>query len=215
MKKNIVLFGLPGFGVQAFLLSLCVFTSVSYADIVVDNTGDTHDATGSSGVTFAQVFTMGTAGNISSLTLSLSGSASSEVYVYSATSGSSPSSAYNGLGNALYDLGNVSASSPTITGLNDSLSAGGTYAIVLALSGSQWNLTTSSSIVTDNGSSIGGLYYDNAGTWSGLGGDFAQMNLAAVPEVPMTGAVMGFGVLAIAVGATLRRKLRPAVSSIA
>ena len=31
----------------------------------------------------------------------------------------------------------------------------------------------------------------------------------------MTGMVMGFGVLAVAVGGTLRRKLRPAVSSIA
>ena len=38
------------------------------------------------------------------------------------------------------------------------------------------------------------------------------MELDVVPEVPMTGMVMGIGALAIAAGHTLRRKLCPAKS---
>lgn len=44
------------------------------------------------------------------------------------------------------------------------------------------------------------IYFDNF-----------KINATAVPEVPITGAVMGFGALAIALGHTLRRKFRPAV----
>ncbi len=215
MKKNLgMFFGLSRWGAGAVILALCAFTPASRADItVVDNTGDTLAGNTASGLTFAQVFTMGSGGTISSLTLTLTGSGSSEVYIYAASAGNPPTSTYNGAGNAMFTLGSVSASSPTLTGLNDSLSAG-TYAIVLAANGSGWDITSSSSVVTQNGSSIGTLYYDNSGTWTVSGSDFAQMNLAAVPEVPRTGMIMGFGGLAIAVGGTLSRKLRPAVSSI-
>lgn len=216
MKKNLGTFvGFPCVAVGAIMLALCTFTTASRADVtIVGNTGDTTIGNTAPSLTFAQVFTMGSGGTISSLTLTLGGSGSSHVYIYAASSGAPPTSSYNGSGNALFDLGSVSASSPTLTGLNDSLSAG-TYAIVLAANGSAWDITPSSSVVTQNGSSIGGLYYDSFGTWTTSGHDYAQMNLASsVPEVPMTGAIMGVGVLAIAGGRTLRRKLRPLVSSI-
>jgi len=45
-----------------------------------------------------------------------------------------------------------------------------------------------------------GVYFDNF-----------KINATAVPEVPITGAVMGFGALAIALGHTLRRKFRLSV----
>jgi len=213
MKRNMGMFiGLSHKCAGAVLLTLCAFAPVSRADVtVLDNTGNANASQANESLTFAQVFTMGTSGNISSLTLTLSGAGTSEVYIYAAASGSSPTISYNGAGNALYDLGSVSGSSPTITGLNDSLSAG-TYAIVLASSGSAWKLTSSGSIVSQNGSSIGGLYFDDGGTWAAAGSSFAQMNLEAVPEVPATGTVMGFGALAIALGCMLRRKT---VSSIA
>jgi hypothetical protein len=214
MKKNLgMFFGLSRCGVGAVLLGLCAFTPISRAAITfLDNTSDPNNGNTTTTYTYADVFTMGAAGYLNSLTLTLSGSLSSAVYVYAATSGNPPTSSYNGAGNALFSLGTVSGSSPVILSLNDYLAAG-TYAIVLASSGSSWSLTASGAATTQNGSSFGGLYYNNTGTWAPTAG-IGQMNLVgvtAVPEVPMTGMVMGFGALAIALG----RKFRTAVSSIA
>jgi hypothetical protein len=222
MKKNLATFIFaPRWGVGAVLLALCAFTPVSRADvIIVDNTGNGNN--GHTGVLpTAQVFTMpssgvlgGASAAISSLTLTLGGSGTAEVYVYAATSGSGPNSAYNGAGNALYDLGSVGVSGTvTLTSpSSDVFSASGTYAIVLG-SGSSitWGYTDTSGSSNPNAKgTLGGSYEAVGSVWNLQGSSSFQMDLAAVPEVPMTGAVMGFGVLAIAVGHTLRRKLTPA-----
>ena len=209
MKKNLVaFFGLSRWGVGAVVLALCAFTSASRADAeIVVNTSQTTEGYSTAAVPEAVLFTISSAANIGSLTLVLSGSGSSDAYVYNA-----PSGAIASYGTALYNLGSISASSPTISGLNDSLSAG-EYAIVLANSGSTWGFTTSSTY-SGSATSFGESAYWNGTSWVGQSLYF-QMDLEPVPEVPMTGMVMGFGALAIAVGGTLRRKLRPAVSSIA
>jgi hypothetical protein len=101
---------------------------------------------------------------------------------------------------------------------NPLFTAGGSYAIALAYPATpsaslSWDYTTTAG--SGGTGSLGGLYYSfNSGsTWTAYGGGALQMNLQTtpVPEVPMTGMVMGFGALAIALG----RKLRLAVSNIA
>ena len=49
-------------------------------------------------------------------------------------------------------------------------------------------------------------------SWIGPQSRQQLMEVDVVPEVPMTGMVMGIGALAIAAGHTLRRKLCPAKS---
>ena len=224
MKKNLGTFlGLSSWGVGAALLALCAFTPLSRADVIVDNTA--RPLIGSDGnVPTAQVFTMPTSGaatyTISSLTLSLGAGSSgtAEVYVYNATSGNPPSLGYNGGGNALYDLGSVNGATGVVnltSPSSDILSLSGTYAIVLAGSGTiSWDYTTTAgnSNVGATGT-LGGSYDWSGTTWGINSGQFFQMDLNAtpVPEVPMTGAVMGLGTLAIALGTALRRKIWAAV----
>jgi len=211
-------FGLSRCGVGAVLLGFCAFASVTSAEVVIGNTGD--PSTTLSGATVAQVFTMsGTSGNLSSLTLTLD---------------------INSAGTAAVDLFNVSAGAPitlaavigsvTTTSAgepvtvavnltsNPLFTAGGSYAIALAYPASPsaslaWDYTTTAG--SGGTGSLGGIYYSyNSGsTWTLYAGGAMQMNLQTtpVPEVPMTGVVMGFGALAIALG----RKFRTAVSSIA
>ena len=89
MKKNLgMYFGLPCCGAGAVLLALCAFTTVSRADVIVNNTGGNSSYTG--GVPLGQVFTMsGTGGNLTSLTLQLFSSAGgvAEVDLYNIASG--------------------------------------------------------------------------------------------------------------------------------
>jgi hypothetical protein len=225
MKKNSgMFFWLPCWRMGAVLLALCAFTPVSRADVIIDNTSGSF-AGSDLGDTYAQVFTMpGYGGTISSLTLVLGfnyTTSPAEVDLYS-FNGSLPGSQ---IGSA---LGTVSAgSSGNVTvGLTSFpvLSSGVSYAIVLQNPSSgfiAWNFTADPSANTGDGT-LGGQYSsgDNGVSWGLIvnsSGDYFQMSLqtSPVPEVPMTGAVMGFGVLSIAMCHTLRRKIRPAVSSIA
>jgi hypothetical protein len=221
MKKNLGMFILaPRFGVGAVLLALCAFTPLSRADVIVDNTGATTGGTvfGSSGNQIAQVFTMsGTSGNISSLALLLdsttAGTYTLNVDLYATLLG-----APTGLATF---LGTVTASTTgdrQLIGVSSltsgvTLTPGTQYAVALEQNGVlRWDYTATPG--------VGPVYYssDAGSSWTAYGASGnMQMNLQTtpVPEVPMTGAVMGFGVLAIAVGSTLRRKTRPAVSSIA
>ena len=221
MKKNFGMFILaPRWGVGAVLLALCAFTPVSRADVIVDNTGATTLSTvfGGPGHQIAQVFTMsGTSGNISSLALLLdsttAGTYTLNVDLYATSSG-----APTGLATF---LGTVTASTTgdrQLIGVSSltsgvTLTPGTQYAVALEQNGNlQWDYTSTSG--------VGPIYYslDAGSTWTVYGSPGnMQMNLQTtpVPEVPVTGVVMGFGALAIAVGGTLRRKLHPAVSSIA
>jgi hypothetical protein len=221
MKKNLgMTFGLSRWGVGAVLLALCAFTSASRADVIVDNTGNAHNPGDFVvGQPFGEVFTMsGTSGNLSSLTLVFDSSStgSADVQVYN-TSGGAPST-------SLYDLGNITLSGNTLTtanfGSSDLLTAGVEYAIVLQSSSMAWDYTLDSTGSTGPGGAGSGLAYNfYASEWNQLtpGNNYFQMNLLTtpVPEIPITGTLMGFGALAIAFGCTLRRKLHSAVSSIA
>lgn len=217
MKMNLWTSLLPShWGVAAVIIGLCAFTPASRGDVIVDNTGDASAGSDSAinAQMLGQLFTMPASGSvdISSLTLTLAGSGSSEVYVYN-TSGGTPTT-------QLYDLGSVSSSTPTITigtPANDPLSASTTYAIVLGVSSSSLAWSFTSTTASGGTGTLGHAFWFATGTWSDVGSNPYQMNFqtTAVPEVPVTGVVMGLGALAIAAGRTLRRSLRPDISRIA
>jgi hypothetical protein len=206
------------------LLALCAFTPVSRADVIVDNTGAVSQFV--SGSSFAQVFTMsGTSGNLSSLTLNLDvvgSGGSAQIDLYNVSAGAPTT-----LATALGTVSSASTGSSVLAAVslssNPLLTAGGTYAVVMEYpstpSGSlAWNYTTGNA--SGGTGSFGGIYFstDHGANWNVYSTlNAMQMNLQTtpVPEVPMTGVVMGFGALAIALGHTLRRKLSTAVSSIA
>jgi hypothetical protein len=218
MRKNLgMFFGLSRCGAGAVLLALCAFATVSRADVVVNNTGGNSSYSG--GVALGEVFTMsGTSGDLASLVLQLFSSAGgvAEVDLFSISSGA-PSSELYDLGNVTVGAGNNQLVSVTSLPNNVLLNANTTYAIVLEApsSGSlAWD-GISGTASGGTGPALGGEYYESGAVWfsSNPNASF-QMNLQTttpVPEVPMTGVVMGFGALAIALG----RKLRLAVSNIA
>lgn len=210
------------------LLALCSFTSVSRADLVVfNNTGSgpsdlTFPTVGDSGTTagyIGQVFTTGSGGTLTSLALQLdiTAGASASVYI---TPNAFDSATFTLLGTVASATTQAHQNISVDFGANPlfSLNASTTYAIVLESSSANmaWDYTSSTASGGD-GTAGGTLESTDGGTtWSTfVSGDQMQMDLiAAVPEVPVTGAVMGFGALAIAAGCTLRRKLCPSVSSV-
>jgi len=229
MKKNLVMFfGLSRWGVGAAFLALCAFTSISRADVDILNnlagaggvgTYPTGSAYNQSSGSLAEEFTPGSSANISSVVLSLNFSASdsASVYLWDVTGGSGLPSGLTG--GTL--LGSVNQSSSVINGLNVALTGGNTYAIILGpdVNGQMsWN-TTAAAGNNVAGTSVNGGFFNVGFGWqdepSAINQVNFQMEITAVPEVPMTGAVMGFGVLAIAVCGILRRNLRSAVSSVA
>jgi hypothetical protein len=117
----------------------------------------------------------------------------------------------------LYDLGSISTASPTINfgTPSDFLVANTSYAVVLQISGSDpaWQSTTTTG---SGGDGSLGLAFQNEGSgWTSSNPEvYQQMDLEVVPEVPMTGMVMGFGGFVIAIGHTARRKLAPIFSAL-
>jgi|SRR5665213_1034851 len=206
MKNNLNnIFGLARLGAGAAVLGLLACASTSHATVILNNTTDTSVGALTGGG--AQEFVMTTAaGTLTSITLSLgAGSGTGNVFVYDTTgAGGSP-------GSQLYSLGTISSASPTISGLNDLLSGGTTYAIVLNANATSlgWNYTADSAVAATGGASLPATrFYTGSGPFGGPFPDYGQMSLSVtpVPEVPITGVVMGFGALAIAMGSTLRRK---------
>lgn len=201
-------------------LGVLLFAPMLHAGVaIVNNTGFTRDggfgAPSGSDTTPAlgEVFTTTSATSIGSLTLSLhfTGTPSASVYLYDTASGKP-----TGTGTL---LGTVSSSSSTIIGLNNALLASTTYAIVLSdNSGSgslSWDYISPSTSSGSGGTAVsplGGGFVYSGGTWSSGGSLNFQMDVEPVPEVPTTGVFMGFGVLAIAMGNILRRKLGSGVS---
>lgn len=221
MKKNLgTFFGLPGLGAGVVAMALCAFIPASRADVaIINNLGDTHDggyiSLNDGGTAWAQTFQAGSSGNIDGLTLSLgTSSGSMAVLLYAVNdSGSGP----NGTG---INLGTVAAATGIVTlnNLTTPLTLGNYYAIALqpAVSGSDsiaWN-STENPVSGGSGTTLYEIYKNSGSGWVyNSSTPYLQMNLevAPVPEVPMTGMVMGFGALAIVLG----RKLRLAVSNIA
>ena len=228
MKKNSGLFfGLPCWRMGAVLLVLCAFTPVSRADLINNlskSDGSGTYATASrtdTGIVgeWEQVFIMPAASgtfSISSLTLELYSSSTGQgnVELYSVT-GSGGSAVFTDQGS----IGSVSVVSsgdwqqilvnPGSATLNGNSQE---YAVGLTTTSGQisWDFTT----VTGSGG--GGTLGDQYNEQYDYNDNHFQMGLVVtpVPEVPMTGLVIGFGALAIALGHTLRRKTRPTVSSI-
>ena len=102
--------------------------------------------------------------------------------------------------------------------VNQALTANTEYAIVMQTSTGTVSWDNTPSAASGGTGTLGLAYFYNGNSWGTVpDNNYFQMNLQTtpVPEVPMTGVVMGFGALAIAVGHTLRRKFRPAVSNIA
>ena len=193
--KNIL-----GLGTGAACLALLVCASTANATVIIDNTGAA--TAGIENNTAAQEFTMQTAnGLLSSVTLSLVAGGSGTVSVYTTSGGA--------IGAQLYSLGAISGGGlQTISGGNNLLIGGTVYAIVLQNVVNGWNFTTAAATVNSGASMNTGMFIGP--TFAGpIGGDFLQMslNVSPVPEVPVTGAVMGFGVLAVAIGTHMRRKV--------
>jgi hypothetical protein len=220
MKKNFwTVFSAPCVGAGVVLLALCAFTPSSHAAVILNNlpsagftsTGSTSQGTS---VYVGETFTMGASGDtLGSVTLSLNFTASDSAHVYFYNTTFS-GGIYTPTGAGTL-LGTVSDTSATISGLNISLVAGTTYAIALgpqANSGSAdmaWNNISTSGTVAGSEASPVGYFSGNGSIWGANNtGPYLQMQLDPVPEVPLTGLCMGFGALAIAIGHTLRRKLR-------
>jgi hypothetical protein len=222
MKNNLGSFlWLSRLGAGAVAIALCAFAPGSRADVIVNNVGAGAN-TGQAGIgslgtsaALAQVFTMptGISGDLTSLTFTLVGTGQAEVWLYGTSSGTPDS------GVLAVDLGHVDLAGNTLSGLSgNTLSASTSYAIVLSLnSGSlNWQYTDSQGTVAPT-ASWGDSYTGSGISWTDTTGfapptgSFYEMTVQAVPEVPITGLVMGFGALAIGLGYTLRRKLCPAV----
>ena len=206
MKNNLKnIFGLTSIGAAAAVLGFLACASTSHAAVILNNLSDTPVGPLAGGA--AQEFGMTTvSGTLTSITLSLAGAGTGNVFVYDTTgAGGSP-------GGQLYSLGTISAGSSTISGLNDLLAGGVTYAIVLNANGTGlgWNYTSDPTVTAAGGASLPATrFYTGSGPFGGPFGDYGQMSMSVtpVPEVPITGAVMGFGVLAVAMGTAIRRKV--------
>ena len=225
MKNNLgTVFGLPRLGAGAVVLAICALTSISRADVVINNLNYSQDGILTLGQDpIGQEFTTTSSGGtltISSVQLKLynfgSVSASGTIELYATASGL-PTGTATLLGNFTISAGDQTvALAPSGVQLDPNT----TYAIILNnIPASGMGLEATKTISNSGGSaSFGNIYY-NDGTWHQDVGDSGVYNwridLEAVPEVPMTGMVMGFGALVIALGHTLRRKLRSDVSSIA
>lgn len=214
----------------AAVLALFAFTAASRASVVVNDLTDTvkGNANDTGNTDKAQVFTTEVSGVIDNITLMLNvNNAAGEgktlnVYI-DTVSGGAPVKGQQGI-----LIGSVTTESKTFgveqvpVNLSDnySLTAGQSYAIVVNLSSGGtyssgadynvgWEYAPSGASSTGNGT-FGNAYNGSASTswaWANQTGQQRMMELDVVPEVPMTGMVMGFGALAIAAGDTLRRKL--------
>lgn len=211
MKNNLKnIFGLARFGAGAAVLGLLACASTLHAAVIVDNTGTPNFYVG--GATYGQLFTMsGTSFNSLTLELYSASGGTANVSLYNVGSGL-PTSLNTLLGTVTAGVGDgqlVSVTPFSVSGLT----SGNQYAIVLSQSSSvrwDWNSTAATGFGATASSA------DSGATWSSYP-SYVQMNLSAVtpvPEVPMTGMVMGFGALTVAMVSTRFRKIHSAGSSI-
>jgi hypothetical protein len=214
MKKTLEVFlSAKSLGIAVALAVLFVSALGAQAVIVFDNTGgfsETSTANYPPPVTYGQSFIMTSgSGAIDGLTL-LFGSGSS---------GSAEVDLYNFNGNVwspVSTLGTVDGSGVVNLTSNPILQGNSVYAIVLQVpsSGSlSWLGTTA--LPTTGFSPGASMYSVNGGVnWNNYLSQSFQMQVSAmtaVPEVPITGVVMGLAVFAIGVGRATRRKHHPMV----
>jgi hypothetical protein len=221
MKKNLrAYFGVLHLGVGAALLAPFAFTSVSRADVdIVNSLGDTRvaDAPASGNPFKVEDFSTTVSGQISGVILDLNfngvavtAGSPLDVYVYGAN-GSGPT----GSG---FLLGTITPTTTgdhqyTVSGLQAySLTAGQDYAIgideTLGTGTVGWEYAAFNSPNSGIGGSFLGALNSTAGSAPWVNSNPLQqrfMDVTVVPE-PMTGAFLGFGVLALVATHRLRRK---------
>jgi hypothetical protein len=197
-------------GVATVLLVLGASMVAVHADVIVNDLGTANAHTpqypGSPAV-FYEIFNTTESGNISAIELQLDSTASGSVTVnlYNATGTT--------LGSEVGTLGTISVGTGdnqqlSITSLTSyPLTAGDNYAIEYS------STPTITSDLSSSPSTVGGsegsyvAFFRNGndiGTTYTMRDD---VEIAAAPETPMTGAFMGFGALAVAGGNMVRRKL--------
>ncbi len=205
--------------------ALIVSTSISRAAVIVDNLsygGNGSEYSGSVS-SYAQVFTMPGGPPAPAYLDKLEVNLTLDVqpgnvnfYLYTTTSGGVPTGSGTLLGTSP-TLSSGPNQNVMISLVNSpSLSSGTSYAIVMTENAGvvAWDATSTSGAGSGTGTlpSGGGIYTYNGTAWtSAYSGYSFQMDvetgMTPVPEVPTTGAFMGFGALTIAVGHSLRRKL--------
>jgi hypothetical protein len=205
MKNNLrSIFGFERLGTGAAFLALLACTSTSHADVILDNTTDNGFSNDGGQLSVdsysvAQVFTTPSSDyELNSIYLSFgaASSGSANVYLYDVTggvpsgSGTQIGTISGGPGNTLVSL----TSTPTH-------SANTSYAVALGTGGGiTWNETSTSVSGVAGAPNLGNEYVFYDGGWNHNGSSYLQMEVVAVPEVSITGAVMGFGVLVVALG---------------
>jgi len=211
---------LPRWGFGTALLALCACDPASRADVIVNNTANSVGGHTTANQGLVQDFTPTVGGMLSSVTLSLYSTTggSVEVYIYSGTpSGTSPGTpSISGVDLGSLSVGTSGVQLLTLLGLGSkgySLANGTVYGIQIAGTTSiGWDYTSSGATASGSGGSITGYAWGNGGS----GGNYTQgvgytelavNTISLVPEVPLTGWVMGFGALAIAARHALSRKI--------
>lgn len=228
MKTNLgTLLSLPRLGVGAAFLGLLAFAPVSRASVILDNLGVLNGGHVTPNTTSYKTegfsVSSGFAGRISSVTLALQFDSTSvtagsilSILLYSANGSGQPGSS------ALITLGTITAANAgadhlyTLSGAslaNYSVTVGN-YAIVINeyLSSGKVAWETANAGNSGTGGSFTGEYFSANGSthWTSSGIGKRGLEVDVVPEVPMTGMLMGIGALCLAGGHTLRRKLYPA-----
>jgi hypothetical protein len=209
------IFNLTISGAAAALLALCACAPASRASIIVDNTADASGGHTAGTQQIIQDFTPTINGKINLVTLNLYSTVggSLNVYLYSGQATSTSDGTLVGqLGTLTLGTGgnqSLSLSGGSLTGFN--LTSGTVYGIEFSINTSiGWQYTSSATTATGSNGSFDGHAWGDGGsggvTWT-QGAAYGIMAVDVVPEVPTTGLVMGFGVLAIAAGHVLRRKL--------
>ena len=227
MKRNFTTI----LSVGAALFALFAFTSASRASFMLDNiTGQTFTAGTTASNYKSQGFEATENGLISSVSLELTFSAgtvgSLSVYLVTANASGQPSEAYTAgtlLGTISTTLGTDGTASAFAVNLTGSASLINTVNYAIVINGSDLGLSGTGHPSWDylhSGALPGGITGTFDGAYSGNGTTFStanageerglQIGVSPVPEVPMTGAFMGFGALVIVGGSALRRKLAAA-----
>jgi hypothetical protein len=213
-------------GAGVALLALGMFAPLSRASVDINVIDNLHNTPVNSLTEneYGQTFTTTTGGLLDGVALTLANAGDANIYLLTGTY----SGAYT-----LTLLGSISSSQGSgVVGINTLvntpyLSDNTTYGLVVDMTSSTlaWNYQTGTDpgtgfnptgtlderIVFGGGSP--GSPFNTVDTNPGDNSFLFGISVL-VPEVPMTGLVMGFGVLGMAVSGTLLRKFRPAISRI-
>jgi len=229
-----VVIGLRRLSVGVILLALFAFTSATSASVSIVNdltaAKSGYANTYNAGTERAQVISTTVGGDIDNITLVLNvvkaagENQKMNVYVDTVANNGKPVS---GLGTLIGTVTTTTSQTGiqqfnvNVTDNDYKLIAGDSYAIVVDIGASEmytsggnsyydvgWEFANNGSASTGSGAFESNGSYNGSGvSWNQDTGEQRMMEVDVVPEVSMTGVVMGIGAMAIAAGHTLRRKL--------